>query len=418
MKRLAIVADNLIGANDAGIQFRKFGHDVQVILNHLDVVSYCNMTDVIAINTDTRKVSADEAYDRVYQVCNKLQDLGFRKFYKKIDSTLRGCITSEVKAMMDALSLSLAIIVPSYPAHGRIVENGYLQIIQEWGDCCVPVPVCYIPSVIKLDPAEPVAVLNLAEVRQGRENLVRKITELHRAGVKLIVIDAVTDEDLRFIAIALSQLEIPHLTVGSAGLAGSLPIAWKPAELNPANLREGTMIISGTLNKVTAEQISDVLNYPGVELIAIQSKLIYEGRVEEEFERVTGQIGVSLQAKRIPVVVMDTLLENRNDVEALSLSQQVEKFGILVSSLLGRIAKVAAEQYKILNLVTSGGGTAKSICNTLEISVIELERELLPGIPLGKVVGQHCNGLHLVTKAGGFGKSNSLRKVLELLPNN
>ncbi len=278
-------------------------------------------------------------------------------------------------------------------------------------------PVCYIPSVIKLDPAEPVAVLNLAEVRQGREKLVRKITGLHEAGVKLIVIDAVTDEDLRFIAIALSQLEIPHLTVGSAGLAGSLPIAWQPAELNPANLRAGTMIVSGTLNKVTAEQISDVLNYPGAELIAIQSKLIYEGRMEEEFERVTGQIGALLQAKRIPVVVMDTLLENRNDVEALSLSQQVEKFGLLVSSLLGRIAKAAVEQYKVLHLVTSGGGTAKSICNTLEISVIELERELLPGIPLGKVVGDHCNGLHLVTKAGGFGKSNSLRKVLELLPN-
>jgi uncharacterized protein YgbK (DUF1537 family) len=86
-----------------------------------------------------------------------------------------------------------------------------------------------------------------------------------------------------------------------------------------------------------------------------------------------------------------------------------------VAALLGCIALKTAEQYALRNLVISGGKTASSICSTAEISTINLERELLPGIPVGKVVGGSCDGLYLVTKAGGFGRRNSLRKVLELL---
>ncbi|WP_425058850.1 D-threonate kinase [Sporomusa carbonis] len=415
MNRLAIVADNLIGANDAGVQFSKFGFSTQVILNHLDLVNHCNGVDVVSINTNSRKVSPEVAYDRVYQVGNKLLKLGFERFYKKIDSTLRGNIAEEIRAMMESLSLTLAVIVPSYPAHGRIVENGYLQLIQNWGDSSVPVPVYYIPSVIKTDANVPVAVLGLTDVRQGEDTLAQKMTELHKAGVNLITIDAVTDEDLRNIAVAINKLDIRCLAVGSAGLAGNLPIAWKAAGQDHMSLRQGTMIVAGTLNQVTAEQIRAVLDCPNTELIDIKCGIIYEGGAAEELTRVLCDIGAALAAGKIPVVVIDTLLENRNDADALGLSERVHKFGHIVTALLGQIAKEAVERHDLRNLVISGGGTATSICHVLGITVINLERELLPGIPLGKASGGSCDGLYLVTKAGGFGKGNSLRKVLDSL---
>ncbi|WP_434131878.1 hypothetical protein KIAC18_003706 [Sporomusa sphaeroides] len=415
MERLAIIADNLIGANDAGVQFRKFGFSTQVVLNHLELISHCAGVDVISVNTNSRTLSAEVAYDRVNQVATALHKLGFKQFYKKIDSTLRGNIIEELQGMMDALALTLAVIVPSYPAHGRIVENGYLQLVQEWGDSSVPVPVGYIPSIIRCSPSIPVAVIGLDDVRQGEKRLVQKITALHTAGIRVIAIDAVTEVDLRNIAVALCRLSVPYLAAGSSGLAGSMPIAWKVVNQETMSMRQGTMVIAGTLNQVTAEQITSMLDYPNTELIIIQSAAIYDGQVAEEQARVMTSIGSSLHSGRIPVVVIDTLLESRNNTDALSLSVQVQKHGNTVTALLGQIAKETAEQHGLCNLVISGGGTATRICQTLDITAIDLERELLAGIPIGKAVGGNCDGLHLVTKAGGFGKKNSLRKVLELL---
>lgn len=415
MERLAIIADNLIGANDAGVQFRKFGFSTQVVLDYARLIDHSTGVDVIAVNTNSRKISAQAAYERVYQIGYTLSKLGFRRFYKKIDSTLRGNIAEEIQAMMEALSLSLAVIVPSYPAHGRIVENGYLQILQAWGDDSRPLPVCYVPSIIKPAAEIPVAVLTLRDVRQGEKKLIQKITELHAAGINLIAVDAVADEDLRTIAIAVSNIDIPCLAAGSAGLAGNFPIAWKIADQGPANLRQGTMIVAGTLNHVTAEQIVSVLDYPNTELIDIHATEVYEGQSATVRQQVIARVETVLAGGRIPVIVTDTLLMNRNDAGALSLSVQVQKYGQVITNLLGEITQEIVKRQGLRNLIISGGGTTTSICNTLGITVIDLERELLPGIPVGKAVGNSCDGLRLITKAGGFGKRNSLRKVLELL---
>lgn len=415
MERLAIIADNLIGANDAGVQFRKFGFSTQVVLDYSSLTDHSAGVDVISVNTNSRKISAQAAYERVYQVGSTLSKLGFRHFYKKIDSTLRGNIAEEIQAMMKSLSLSLAVIVPSYPAHGRIVENGYLQILQAWGDDSRPLPVCYVPSIIKPAAEIPVAVLTLRDVRQGEKKLIQKITELHAAGINLITVDAVADEDLRNIAIAVSNIDIPCLAAGSAGLAGNLPIAWKIADQEHVSLRQGTMIVAGTLNHVTAEQIVSVLDYPNTELIDIHTVEVYEGQAANVRQQVITRVETVLADGRIPVVVTDTLLMNRNDTEALSLSVQVQKYGQVITNLLGEITQEIVKKQGLRNLVISGGGTTTSICNTLGITLIDLERELLPGIPVGKAVGNRCNGLRLITKAGGFGKRNSLRKVLELL---
>lgn len=415
MERLAIIADNLIGASDAGVQFRKFGFSTQVVFNHAELIDHCAGVDVVAISTNSRKIAADVAYERVYQLGSALIKLGFRRFYKKIDSTLRGNIAEEVKALMESLALTLAIIVPSYPAHGRIVENGYLQIVQAWGDSSYPLPVCYVPSIIKPASEIPVAVLTLPDVRQGEKNLTRKFAELYAAGINLIAVDAVTDEDLRNIAVAISKLDIPCLSVGSAGLASKLPIAWKVVAQEHLSPRQGTMIVAGTLNHVTAEQIFSALDYPNTELIDIQTEVIYDGRVAEELQQVITRVETALTEGKIPIVVTDTLLKNRNDAGALSLSVQVQKHGQVVTNLLGQLTKEIVEKQGLRNLVISGDGTTTSICQMLGIGLIELEREILPGIPVGKAVGSKCDGVHLVTKAGGFGKRSSLRKVLELL---
>lgn len=415
MDRLAIIADNLVGANDAGIQFKKNGLSAQVVINHNDIAECCGDAEIISVNTDSRKVSPGEAYERVYKTGKKLMDLGFKRFYKKIDSTLRGNIAEEIKAMMNSLAIGTAIITPAYPVHGRIVENGYLELVQNWGGGSVPVPICHIPPIIKPNPNTPVAVLTLADVREGDASLLQRVTDLVDSGVSLIVTDAVTDEDLQIIAITIASLDIPVLAAGSAGLAGGLSNVWAASSAEPFNLRQGTMIITGTLNQATAEQINEVKSLDNVKLIAIKSGLIYEHKSEEEFARVVLEVKTALAAGKVPAIIIDTLLENRDDIQALSLSVQVQKFGFLINSLLGRIAEEITATCRLRTLVISGDGTTASICGALKIQRINLVRELLPGIALGKAADGNASGLYLVTKAGGFGERSSFRKTLEML---
>jgi uncharacterized protein YgbK (DUF1537 family) len=64
-------------------------------------------------------------------------------------------------------------------------------------------------------------------------------------------------------------------------------------------------------------------------------------------------------------------------------------------------------------LVLSGGDTALAVCRARGVQGIRLLREILPGIPLGLLVGGSCNGLPVVTKAGGFGAVDALAAILE-----
>ena len=54
-----------------------------------------------------------------------------RIIFKKIDSTLRGNVGPEVVATMAAFDCELALVTPAFPAAGRVVINGYLQVVED-----------------------------------------------------------------------------------------------------------------------------------------------------------------------------------------------------------------------------------------------------------------------------------------------
>jgi uncharacterized protein YgbK (DUF1537 family) len=58
-----------------------------------------------------------------------------------------------------------------------------------------------------------------------------------------------------------------------------------------------------------------------------------------------------------------------------------------------------------------GGDTASLVFELMGVARVELEFELMPGIPFGRVLGK----LPIVTKSGGFGKEDSLVCVVDAL---
>jgi len=411
MRRVAVIADNLIGANECGVQFRNFGLTTRVILNHTNLDTSCGDDEVIAVSTETRKSSSGEAYARVYKVATELQSLGFRLFYKKIDSTLRGQASEEIRAAMDALGYPLAIIVPAYPLARRIVKEGYLQIVQ-YPDEGSAFPVCYLPTVIRGRTSEVVGLLRESDVRAGARSLKRQIAGLCLDGIRLIVADAVTEEDLRTIATAIANIEIPCLAVGSAGLAAHLPIAWKLAE-DRSTADRRILVLVGTSNRVSGEQVCEVARDESIALITLKSEEIYRGEWEAEMEKASAAAVAALSAGQVPVIAIDTLL---NDWDCgLSLYERVKTHGPAIADLFAGITRKALAEGCVKTLVIVGGGTTTDVCQRVGATTIELDRELEFGVPIGTLAGGECSGLRIVTKGGGIGQIEILTKVLNQL---
>ena len=88
-EKLGVIADDLTGALDTGVQFSKWGLSS---LFSLKGSVYGEVACVI-MNTDSRAVSADIAADRAWRAACLLRG---RMLYKKIDSTLRGNLGLEI----------------------------------------------------------------------------------------------------------------------------------------------------------------------------------------------------------------------------------------------------------------------------------------------------------------------------------
>ena len=122
MFTFAIIADDLTGSLDTGLQFRKKGFTTLVPLQAKIIDQ---PAEVLVINTNSRNLSGKIAYQKVYRVA---QGLKAKFLYKKIDSTMRGNVGREALAILRAKKIPKAMVIPSIPSQSRQVERGVLYV--------------------------------------------------------------------------------------------------------------------------------------------------------------------------------------------------------------------------------------------------------------------------------------------------
>ncbi len=128
MPKLLIVADDLTGALDTGIQFAKRGIGTRILIRaDAGFLDAAQAEEVVVVNTASRHMPADEAYRIVFRAVRAAEESGFDCFYKKTDSALRGNVGAELTAMRDALRRPVAL-APAYPAMGRTTVGGIQYI--------------------------------------------------------------------------------------------------------------------------------------------------------------------------------------------------------------------------------------------------------------------------------------------------
>ncbi|MCG8483812.1 MAG: four-carbon acid sugar kinase family protein, partial [Clostridia bacterium] len=285
--KLAIIADDLTGSNDTGVQFSKKGLKTGVITDFKSITNALKSLDVLVVDTESRFDTKKEAYDKVHKV-TKILDNNVGYIYKKLDSTLRGNIGGEIAAVMDAAEVNLAIVVPALPQNGRttvdgihLVNNTPLEKTEIAKDPITPVKYSYVPDIISLQTDKKIGVIHLEDVLKGAENISMAIKKLTKKGTEIVVIDALNSEDLLNIAQAIKIIGQKSIIAGSAGLAEYLPHALELINNNASN--EGSvLIIAGSVSDITRAQVNYAAKALNFEVIDLNLEAVFNHKEIEK----------------------------------------------------------------------------------------------------------------------------------------
>ncbi|MEU6643188.1 four-carbon acid sugar kinase family protein [Saccharomonospora sp. NPDC046836] len=379
---IAIIADDLTGAGDTAVQFRQEGWAAELRLR-----GGIGEAGVVAVTTDSRACADAEAAARVRAAAKELREAGATRFFKKVDSTLRGPIRAEIAALLAELPAgTVAVVCPAFPQTGRTVVDGTLLVdgtpVSETAvgrDPVTPVAESHVPTLlgaplVRLDPLASPA----AWAEQVRDN------------GPVVVLDAAGDDELDRVARTVAELGETALPVGSAGLAAPLARLWRPTR------SAGTaLVIVTSLHTAARDQAGALAEHTGNRHEPSQEQLLDDTAWD------TFVAGVLATAATQPPALLISAPER--DVAAVSPE--------LVARRLADVAARVLRAGEIAGVVVTGGDGARALLATLEGTGIRLESNVAPGVALGTVVGGWAAGLPIATKAGGFGDQDVLIKA-------
>lgn len=424
---LLLVADDLTGGNDAGIQFVKHGMSARLALSPDCAAStsaeeeHAQRPDVLVVNTGTRNLPGHEAAQRIAHIMRSLCSSMPETVFKKIDSTLRGNPGCETDAIMNACGFDAAFLAPSYPGQGRTVKDGVLLVngvpVHETvfaQDPLTPIAESAVAAIMGVQSARKSINVPLAELELGTENVVSYVLEHIRQGVSLFIFDAATAAHLAVVAAAGLALRKRPLFIGSAGLAEALAEAL-PQTTTRANVdaqrdairnttANSVFFICGSANQATHKQIAE-LSAVGTPIVRMAETFRDMPDAEEETAK---RAAKELEKGAVVLATPLGRISASGDVtEGMALSKA------LAAIALGVLQKNVAEPHAAA-LVMTGGETAYAVLQLLG-SALALHEEIAPGIALCTLSGGPWHGLRVVTKAGGFGAPSALVNLLNML---
>jgi uncharacterized protein YgbK (DUF1537 family) len=408
-QRCLVIADDLTGAADAGAQFAKRGLDTRLISckdrSKIDFSRYIHQ-DVLVVNTDSRGLSPDEASSLISDVLKNYKKDLFPILYK-----------------MDGV---LCFMAPSYPEQDRRLVGGImivgekpLALTEVAMSTTLPIRESHVHKLLQQQSQTSIGWIDLTLVASNFKCLQEKVEKEEKRGIRLIIFDAVSRQDLTNVTEVGFSLKKKPLFVGSAGLAEEVAKKISPPEGTPLVTSKQVvkpfkhiLIISGTASSVTHQQLRRI-EQRGIPTYQLSKTLLVgdDVRVDAERKEISKKISDSLSQGMVILKTTPEMLQPENSADLPIYLKIVETLSDVALSSLER-SKVEMHE---LALILTGGDTAQSIINALGNEGIEIEGELLKGIVKGHLIGGNWDGLNIITKAGAFGKENALEKIIGML---
>jgi uncharacterized protein YgbK (DUF1537 family) len=233
----------------------------------------------------------------------------------------------------------------------------------------------------------------------------------------VVVADADTPGHLTVLVEAAMRYPQPVLLAGAGGLAAALA-EWEvqaraasgsasatAGALNPTAVDDGPpwLVVAGSQTEVTGHQI--------VELARAGAEIL-----ELAIDELLARRSVALAAGRRAAELIDQDL-----TPVLKLVVGPDPAGVRSRGLnlderaaraLARACRTVVERARPGGLFLTGGSTARACLLALGVSGLRLEREPLPGIAAGVALGGQWDGRAVITKSGGFGAPDAIRRLV------
>jgi len=225
------LADDLTGALEAAAKFAGRGLGARVTTQV--AVSGPPEVPVLVIDTETRHLPAEDARAVVRETTESALRFAPWLVYKKTDSTLRGNIAAEFRALLECMPHRSLVYAPSYPEMSRTVKAGRLFV----GG--LPVH----ETVYAQDLLNPV-----------RESDIRIV--LH--GVPATVLDGESNADVLAAARSITAVDPPLLAAGPAALAAALAQcvpSLRCGDLRALPQMPRCLVVNGSLHPASLAQI-------------------------------------------------------------------------------------------------------------------------------------------------------------------
>ncbi len=306
---------------------------------------------IAAIDLDTRRLDAARARRRVARAVRSIESDAL--LYKKVDSRLRGNVVAELNGVLDVRPGPL-LFIPALPEENRVAVAGIYRV--DGRRISLRRALAGLASRLQFaDPTRPPQlVVNGSVVLTG---------------------DVTSRQDLRRWAAWLRRL--PAATAaGSAGLAAEVPhaLGWRlvrtRARWRPAR---GMLVAIGSQD-VRARQ---------------QLRTLAEARKRVVRRPLDGRQILSDLSQGLALV----------EGEAVALARTVARLDPRV----------------IDALVLCGGETARAVLTRSGATMLLVQAEILPRIPVATIKGGSFQGKRVVTKAGSFGPPDALVRAVVAL---
>ena len=423
MQKYIVIADDLTGSNATCSLFKKIGLRAASILKLQGDINYD--VDVISYSTASRGLDKEEAYKKVSEAIKILKNKDVLVYNKRIDSTLRGNIGTEINAMLDNLEDDrIAVVIPSYPDSGRIVVNktmlvnGVLLENSDAGkDPKTPIKTSCVESLVQKDIKYSSTYFTLSDIAQPIEEIAKKIQEAIKKS-RVLIFDAVNNEDIIKISKAIIHSDINIITVDP----GPFTLYYSKELQKKNHLEKKILMVIGSVTATTKKQIEYILQEEDIFLVKMKVEDFFKKETcLKEIERVISFIKKGIVSYDLFLVTTSPIGdEKKADLQKLAenLNTTVEEISkIIANTLTETIVKILKETQKFEGIYSSGGDITIALLEKLKAIGVEIREEVIPLAAYGRIIGGDFPNLKLVSKGGMVGDEKTIKLCLHKIKN-
>ena len=414
---LGCIADDFTGASDLANNLVRAGMRVVQTIG-VPASPLTADVDAVVVALKSRTIAPQDAVAQSLAALSWLQAQGAQQIYFKycstFDSTAQGNIGPVTDALMDALGTDFTIATPAFPDNKRTVFKGYLfagdTLLNESGmqnHPLTPMTDANLVRVLQAQTRRVVGLVDYTVVARGAQAVTERIAQLKTAGVGVAVVDAISNDDLMRLGIALKAM--PLVTAGS-GVAIGLPQNFGIAPSAQASVLPQASgmqaVVSGSCSLATNAQVQAFIT-AGRPALAIDPLRVARG-VDVAAEALAWAAPLLQHG---PVLVYSTA--ESAAIKAVQSQLGVQEAGALVERTLATIAK-GLVALGVRQLIVAGGETSGACVQALGITQMQIGPQITPGVPWCHSSSEGTP-LHITLKSGNFGGNDFFTDAFKML---